>query len=289
MPLRRPPGAMIGGGARGMIERALAAEGRACAKAELDGCSPRSSRIMPRISPTARGRFRSSKRRSSDLAGAGHRLAVCTNKLEWLSVRLLNTLKLAAHFAAICGQDTFGVQKPDPRNAAADHPARRRRARRERSWSAIPGPTCAPPAPRACRSSPSISAIARCRSRRLQPDRIISSFADLPAAIRDIEAGARDRSTVLAWPQLARHSLTLTAYWRAWLRPPTDSASVNHCRYIDFLAASAAVDASSCLGDCALRRRTTCVAALPNEPAGLGSCQGRRGRHVACSTRRRRH
>ncbi len=69
---------------------------------------------MPRISPTARGRFRSLRRRSTQLAGEGHRLAVCTNKLEWLSVRLLDTLQLSRHFAAICGQDTFGVQKPDP-------------------------------------------------------------------------------------------------------------------------------------------------------------------------------
>jgi phosphoglycolate phosphatase len=29
-------------------------------------------------------------------------------------VRLLERLGLAARFAAICGQDTFGVQKPDP-------------------------------------------------------------------------------------------------------------------------------------------------------------------------------
>src|SRR4029077_15360217 len=40
--------------------------------------------------------------------------AVCTNKLERLSVQLLETLGFAARFAAICGQDTFGVQKPDP-------------------------------------------------------------------------------------------------------------------------------------------------------------------------------
>ena len=39
---------------------------------------------------------------------------MCTNKLEWLSVRLLDTLNLTRHFAAICGQDTFGMQKPDP-------------------------------------------------------------------------------------------------------------------------------------------------------------------------------
>jgi phosphoglycolate phosphatase len=48
------------------------------------------------------------------LAAQGCRLAVCTNKLEWLSVRLLNTLGLTPRFAAICGQDTFAMRKPDP-------------------------------------------------------------------------------------------------------------------------------------------------------------------------------
>ena len=49
-----------------------------------------------------------------DLAARGYRLAVCTNKLEWLSKRLLDQLGLSPRFAAICGADTFGVAKPDP-------------------------------------------------------------------------------------------------------------------------------------------------------------------------------
>jgi len=48
------------------------------------------------------------------LARHGDRFAVCTNKLAWLSVRLLDALGLSPRFAAICGQDTFGMQKPDP-------------------------------------------------------------------------------------------------------------------------------------------------------------------------------
>ena len=40
---------------------------------------------------------------------------MCTNKLEWLSRRLLDALGLSARFAAICGPDTFGVAKPDPK------------------------------------------------------------------------------------------------------------------------------------------------------------------------------
>ena len=49
-----------------------------------------------------------------DLAARGYRFAVCTNKLEWLSKRLLDQLGLSARFSAICGADTFGVSKPDP-------------------------------------------------------------------------------------------------------------------------------------------------------------------------------
>src|SRR5690606_3048992 len=39
---------------------------------------------------------------------------VCTNKLEALSKLLLEALGLSERFVAICGQDTFGVQKPHP-------------------------------------------------------------------------------------------------------------------------------------------------------------------------------
>jgi phosphoglycolate phosphatase len=39
---------------------------------------------------------------------------VCTNKLEGLSRQLLGALDLTDRFATICGQDTYGVQKPNP-------------------------------------------------------------------------------------------------------------------------------------------------------------------------------
>ena len=48
-------------------------------------------------------------------AAAGWRLAVCTNKLEHSSRLLLGKLGIAERFAFICGQDTFGVAKPDPK------------------------------------------------------------------------------------------------------------------------------------------------------------------------------
>jgi phosphoglycolate phosphatase len=48
------------------------------------------------------------------LRSAGARLAVCTNKLEYLSKSLLQQLGLDQRFAAIAGRDTFDVFKPAP-------------------------------------------------------------------------------------------------------------------------------------------------------------------------------
>jgi phosphoglycolate phosphatase len=105
---------MIGGGVRRMIERALIAEGRNVPHAELD-------RMFAVFIDHYRAHIADRSRAFPDvetvlqrLAGEGFRLAVCTNKLEWLSLRLLDALNLSRYFAAICGQDTFGVQKPDP-------------------------------------------------------------------------------------------------------------------------------------------------------------------------------
>ncbi len=44
----------------------------------------------------------------------GIAMAVCTNKLEPLSVRLIEELGLAHYFGAIIGPDTIGIAKPDP-------------------------------------------------------------------------------------------------------------------------------------------------------------------------------
>jgi phosphoglycolate phosphatase len=105
---------MIGGGARLLIERGLKAEGRSGTKAEVDQLyndfvAHYADHLADRSLP-----FPGAVAAMDRLALHGCRFAICTNKLEWLSVRLLNALGLSARFAAICGQDTFGVQKPDP-------------------------------------------------------------------------------------------------------------------------------------------------------------------------------
>lgn len=49
------------------------------------------------------------------LQEAGFGLAVCTNKMEATSIRLLAALGVRERFPTVCGQDTFAMHKPDPR------------------------------------------------------------------------------------------------------------------------------------------------------------------------------
>src|SRR5581483_785818 len=88
---------LIGGGARMMIARGLEAEGRAATPAELERL------------------FRDFIAHYSDhIADRSRPFPGLVEALDALTVLLLKQLGLAGRFAAICGQDTFGVQKPDP-------------------------------------------------------------------------------------------------------------------------------------------------------------------------------
>lgn len=105
---------MIGGGARRMIELGLKAEQRSCTVAELDRLfkdfiAYYSAHIADRSRP-----FPGLEAALDELTAQGCRFAVCTNKLESLSRLLLDALGLSPRFRAICGQDTFGIQKPNP-------------------------------------------------------------------------------------------------------------------------------------------------------------------------------
>jgi phosphoglycolate phosphatase len=106
--------AAIGGGAKKLLERGLARQGATVAPARLDELyadyvAHYAAHIADRSRP-----FPGLDRALDHLAAQGYRLAVCTNKLEWLSLRLLDLLDLTRHFAAICGQDTFKIAKPHP-------------------------------------------------------------------------------------------------------------------------------------------------------------------------------
>jgi len=105
---------MIGAGARKLIERGLELEGRAVSADDLNRLTADFIDYYAAHIADASRPFEGLETALDDLTSAGFRLAVCTNKLEWLSKRLLDQLKLSPRFAAICGADTFGVSKPDP-------------------------------------------------------------------------------------------------------------------------------------------------------------------------------
>jgi phosphoglycolate phosphatase len=105
---------MIGAGARKMIERGLEVEGRAVTIDDLNRMTADFIEFYAEHIADASRPFEGLEAALDDLASRGYGLAVCTNKLEWLSRRLLEALGLSGRFAAICGADTFGVSKPDP-------------------------------------------------------------------------------------------------------------------------------------------------------------------------------
>jgi phosphoglycolate phosphatase len=105
---------LIGGGARKLIERGLESEGRAMTVSDIDRMTAEFIDHYAENIAVASRPFEGLERALDDLRAGGCRLAVCTNKLEWLSKRLLDQLALSPRFAAICGADTFGVSKPDP-------------------------------------------------------------------------------------------------------------------------------------------------------------------------------
>ena len=180
---------LIGGGVRPLIERGLRAEGRTLPAEEIDRLfvgliADYSEHIADRSRP-----FPGLAGALDELASEGAILAVCTNKLEHLSVKLLDALGLSGRFAAICGQDTFPMKKP--------HPEMLRRTIARAGGDAEH-------AVMVCDSANDIDT-ARAAGvpviavdfgysavpvSQLGPDRVISNFADLPRAVREV-CGAR--------------------------------------------------------------------------------------------------
>ena len=106
---------LLGAGGRALIQRGFARAGRPLETEKLDALFVDFlayynahiavySHLFPGVT-AALDRF----------ASEGWRLAVCTNKMESSTRLLLDRLGVLDRFAVICGQDTFGAAKPDPK------------------------------------------------------------------------------------------------------------------------------------------------------------------------------
>lgn len=107
---------MIGAGARALIERGFEAAGKELVPGHLDNLY---NQFMVHYGANIRVRtelFPGVSEALDRLEAAGFLLAVCTNKVEEHSVKLLDALGIGHRFAANCGRDTFPYFKPDPRH-----------------------------------------------------------------------------------------------------------------------------------------------------------------------------
>jgi phosphoglycolate phosphatase len=179
----------IGGGARKLIERGLAAKGRVLTAVESDRLfATYVSDYEERIAELSRP-FPGVEDALDALVARGFRLAVCTNKLERLSIKLLDALDLSRRFAAICGQDTFGVQKPDPRILTATVAA----AGGSLDLALMVGDSLVDIATARAVNVPVIAVdfgYTETPVARHRPDRVISHFDELPAAVTEMIEGA---------------------------------------------------------------------------------------------------
>jgi phosphoglycolate phosphatase len=185
---------LIGFGARRMIERGLALSARSAPASEIermfaDFIAHYAGHLADRSRP-----FPGLLAALDMLASRGCRFAVCTNKLERLSVRLLEALGLAGRFAAICGSDTFGVQKPD----AGAVLGTLRKAGGNVSRTIMVGDSQTDIAAAKAARIPVVAVdfgYTEIPVSQLAPDKIISHFIDLPEAVAALLNPATERAS----------------------------------------------------------------------------------------------
>ena len=107
--------AMVGDGAAALVRRVLAARGVVATATDLADFLAdymahvaEHTRVYPGVAETL-----------ADMASAGWRLAICTNKPEAPARAILERLGLLDRFAAVAGGDTYPMRKPDPGHVLA--------------------------------------------------------------------------------------------------------------------------------------------------------------------------
>ncbi len=118
VPLDDTARSFIGQGARRMIERGFAAQGRTLGAAEMDALFERFLVHYQAHSADLTRPFPGVAEALATLRDAGARLAVCTNKLTRLTTPILDALDLGRFFHAVVGPDMAPAPKPDGRHVA---------------------------------------------------------------------------------------------------------------------------------------------------------------------------
>lgn len=175
-------------GARRMIEEALRQSGEARSQREIDRLlNLFLSHYEDNIAATSRP-FAGAEAAIAVLRSSGARLAICTNKREMLSLKLLDALGLTDSFHAIVGRDTIAVCKPHP-----DHLREAiRRAEGSPANAVMIGDSEVDVATARAASVPVIGVsfgYSDTPMSQLGPDAVIDSYADLAAALALLQTG----------------------------------------------------------------------------------------------------
>ena len=107
-------GGMVGEGARPLVERAFSTTGAPVEEGRIDDLVRRFVALY-RAAPAERTIvYPGVEKTLAALAADGVPLGICTNKPHEMSMLVLETMGLAAHFEAVLGGDALAVKKPDP-------------------------------------------------------------------------------------------------------------------------------------------------------------------------------
>src|SRR5437588_3790246 len=107
-------GSLLGAGGRALIQRGFATSGRELTPQKLEVLfGDFLAHYNAHISVHTR-LYPGVERALEAFARDGWIQAICTNKMQGSARILMDSLGVAHRFAFICGQDTFGVGKPDP-------------------------------------------------------------------------------------------------------------------------------------------------------------------------------
>jgi phosphoglycolate phosphatase len=106
--------AMVGDGAGAMVRRAFAATGETAPEDALPALTARYIDIYRRYPVVETVAYPGVPEVLTRLRAEGMALGICTNKPHEMSMLVLETMGLAAHFEAVLGGDALAVKKPDP-------------------------------------------------------------------------------------------------------------------------------------------------------------------------------
>lgn len=106
---------LVGGGSRKMLERALEVSGGAVTGARFEVLYPALIDFYERHIAVHTRLFPGGEAMLDGLAARGVKIALVTNKLERLAVKLLRELHLEDRFFTILGGDTLGLDRAKPK------------------------------------------------------------------------------------------------------------------------------------------------------------------------------